>query len=165
MKAILFSLSLCLALFACSGDDGPQTIPDSATVRSIWKTLDGSYQSVFFVMNMEKVWYTETVTFHPYAEPREIFSVLDGKIKAYGTADILDTRFQEISGVGHFYYSINQTYEGATPTISFYERAGDGSVSNREDRRNVKDWCESSFKMWSYGLTEAENAVIYIKDE
>lgn len=52
---------------------------------------------------------------------------------------------------------------GATPTISFFEYGTDGEVVNREDKRNIKVIDASSFKMWDYGLTEAENAIIYAK--
>lgn len=164
MKRLLFSMAICLTLFACSSDDDLNPKTESTTVQSIWNTLNGTYKGVFYLMgNSDKIWYTETICFHPYEKTKEIFSFLEGNFIAYGTADILDSRIENISGVEHFYYSINKKYEGATPTISFYKMSDDGSVINREDRRNIKNWSTSSFKMWSYGLTENENSVIYTK--
>ena len=144
LLSILF-LSLCVA--ACSKDDAPQ--PEmNETVKQIWQTS-----------------YTETIVFQPYSKPKEIKPtvILFPDFTAYGTAVITDTRFEEISGSSTCYYSIDVKYEGATPTISFFEYGTDGEVVNREDKRNIKVIDASSFKMWDYGLTEAENAIIYAK--
>lgn len=161
LLSILF-LSFCAA--ACSKDDAPQ--PEmNAAVKQIWQALDGTFVGVHEDKLSAAGSYTETIVFHPYSEPEEIKPtvILFPDFTAYGTAVITDTRFEEISGSSTCYYSIDVKYEGATPTISFFEYGTDGEVINSEDMRNIKVINASSFKMWDYGLTEAENAIIYAK--
>ena len=152
----------CLA--ACGGEDDTQTSTISKEVEAIWKAINGSYKGVYYISGTDNIWYTETITFHPYSEPKPLISVLDGEVTAFGTADIADTRFIDITGIEQYYYSIVVKYQGATPYISFYKYGDDGSIINKEDRRNISDVSSSSFKMWGYGLTEENNSHTYIKE-
>lgn len=164
MKRILSILLLSLCLTACSKDDNPQ--PSMiGEVKQIWQTLNGRYAGFHEDKLSSAASYTETIVFQPYSEPKEIkpMVILFPDFTAYGTAVITDTRFEEISGSSTCYYSIDVKYEGAIPTISFFEYGTDGEVINSEDKRNIKVIDASSFKMWDYGLTEAENAIIYTK--
>lgn len=164
MRKILPILLFSLCCMACSKDDNTPPEMDE-TVKEIWQTLNGTYVGFHEDKLSTAGSYTETIVFRPYAEPKEIKSVviLFPDFTAYGTAVITDTRFEEISGSSTCYYSIDVKYEGATPTISFFEYGTDGDVINSEDKRNIEVIDASSFKMWDYGLTEAENAIIYTK--
>lgn len=158
----LLLLSICIA--ACSKDDNPKPETNEA-VKEIWSSLNGTYSGFHEDKLSSAGSYTETIIFRPYSEPREIKPtvILFPDFTAYGTAVITDTRFEAISGSSTCYYSIDVKYEGATPTISFFEYGTDGEVINSEDKRNIKLIDARSFKMWDYGLTEAENAIIYTK--
>lgn len=165
MKKTIYLFAVILFMVACKGEENePQNSAVSKEVNSIWKALNGSYKGVYYIFDTENIWYTETITFHPYSETKQLSSVVDGNITAFGTADIADTRFLEISGVYHCYYSIVVKYQGATPYISFYKYGEDGSIINKEDRRNIADISSLSFRMWSYGLTEENNSHIYNKE-
>lgn len=162
MRKFLSILLLSLCCVACSKDDDPQ--PEmSAAVKQIWQALDGTFVGAHEDKLSAAGSYTETIVFHPYSEPRDIIPIYEDKCAAFGHAVITDTRFVAISGSSTCYYSINVKYEGATPTISFFEYGTNGDVINREDKRNIKVIDASSFKMWNYGSTEAENAIIFTK--
>lgn len=148
---------------SCSSSDNeePQKSVD-IEVNEIWHSISGSYKGSFYIMNTDNLWYTETITFHPYSEPKEITPLFDSKCMAYGVADISDTRFLDISDVSHSYYSIKVKYSGAVPTITFYEYGDGGDIINKGDERNIRVSGSDIF-LWSYGLTEKENAIRYIK--
>ena len=85
---------------SCGGDDDEiQTSSSDKEIDVIWKSLNGSYKGVYYISNTDNVWYSETISFHPYSETKSIMSSFDGSITAYGTADIADTRFLDISGI------------------------------------------------------------------
>lgn len=162
---------LMIAFFAicftsCGGDDDEiQTSSSDKEIDVIWKSLNGSYKGVYYISNTDNVWYSETISFHPYSETKSVMSIIDGSITAYGTADIADTRFLDISGIEHYYYSIVIKYKGAEPYISFYEyNEESGYITNKEDRRNIADITPTSFRMWGYGLTEENNSHTYNKE-
>lgn len=164
MKKILSILLLALCFVACSKEESREPQMDETT-KKIWQTLNGKYIGFHEDKLSAAGSYTETIVFQPYAAPKEIKPtvVLFPNFTAYGTAKITDTRFEAISGSSNCYYSIHVAYAGAEPTISFFEYGNDGSVINSEDERNIRIIDASSFKMWDYGLTEAENAIIYSK--
>ena len=137
MKKLLSILFLSLCIAACSKDDTPK--PEmNETVKQIWQTLNGRYIGFHEDKLSSAGSYTETIVFQPYSEPEEIKPtvILFPDFTAYGTAVITDTRFEEISGSSTCYYSIDVKYEGAIPTISFFEYGTDGEVVNSEDQRN-----------------------------
>lgn len=158
-------------LFACSDSTEQQTAqPMDKSIKEVWAALQGSYMGTYYIMNTDKVWYTETITFKPYSDLVRIipiYTTQEGEVYAYGEAEIEDTRFTNISGISHCYYVINNTYQNNTLTLSFYEFDPESdnvvNIINDEDKRNIKEWSSSQFKMWGYGLTEAENSVIYEK--
>lgn len=168
MRKVL-SLLTIIAMFvsSCSSnDDGGQSEPQlNQDVKTVWQTLNGSYTGTFY--HFESKWYDETITFHPYTTPKliyPIYSTEKGDTYAFGTADIDDTRYTSISGTKHYYYSIKTAYDGATPTVSFYEYDTEsGTITNKEDKRYIKNWGSTSFNMWSYGLSETENTTEYKK--
>ena len=156
-----------LCLTSCSGDDEPETRPEiSKEVRELWSALSGTYTTTYELLNTGKVWYTETITFTPYSEPKKILPpVTDkrGDIYAYGTADIVDTRFTSISGTSRCYYCFGTSATGKT-TITFYEYANDnGQGWGREDERSIRLLSSDSFQMWPYGMSEAENIQTYTR--
>lgn len=162
MKKFLSILLLSLCCVACSKDNDPQ--PEmNETVKQIWQTLDGTFVGVHEDKLSAAGSYSETIVFHPYSKPREILPVYEDKCMAFGHAEITDTRFEAISGSSDCYYSIKVAYSGATPTISFFEYGTNGDIINREDKRNINVINASSCKMWNYGSTEAENAIIFTK--
>lgn len=162
MRKLLPILLLSLYCVACSKDDDSR--PEmNETVQQIWHSLDGTFVGVHEDKLSAAGSYTETIVFHPYSEPRDIIPIYEDKCAAFGHAVITDTRFVSIGGSSDCYYSIKVTYSGATPTISFFEYGTNGDVINREDKRNIKVIDASSFKMWNYGSTEAENAIIFTK--
>lgn len=162
-----YLILIAIVAVGCSSESEPVLPQVNETVKDIWQTLNGSYTGTFYVMDTDVVWYTETIDFKPYDEPRRIYPMYtydSGEIYAYGTAEINDTRFFDISGISNCYYVIKSAYEGAIPTISFYEYdAKSGNITNDEDKRNIKEWSSSQFRMWDYGSTEKENSVIYRK--
>ena len=164
MKRILFFIASVLFLASCSsgGDDEPQQTTNK-DIAEIWHSLNGSSMGTYYLMNTDNLWYTETITFHPYSEPREILPIFESKCLAYGTAYIVDTRFFDISGTAHCYYSIDVRYSGATPTISFFKYGDDGSITDKEDKRNIRILDSGTITIWSYGLSEKENSHNYIK--
>lgn len=164
MKKILSILLLSICFAACSKDDNPQPNMNEA-IKQVWQALNGRYVGFHEDKLSAAGSYTETIVFQPYSEPKEIKPtvILFPDFTAYGTAIITDIRFEEISGSLTCYYSIDVKYDGAIPTISFFEYGADGEVTNNEDKRNIKVIDASSFSMWNYGLTEAENAIIYAK--
>ena len=162
MRKFLSILLLSLCCVACSRDDDSQPEMNEA-VKQIWQALDGTFVGVHEDKLSAAGSYTETIVFHPYSEPRDIIPIYEDKCTAFGHAVITDTRFVAISGSSDCYYSIKVAYSGATPTISFFEYGTNGDVINREDKRNIKVIDASSFKMWNYGSTEAENAIIFTK--
>lgn len=162
MKKLLPLLLLSICLVACSKDNDPKPETDEA-VKEIWSSLNGTYSGFHEDKLSSAGSYTETIVFRPYSEPREILPLYEKKCMAFGSVRITDTRFEAISGSSDCYYSIDVKYEGATPTISFFEYGTNGEVINSEDKRNIKIIDARSFKMWNYGSTEAENAVAYTK--
>lgn len=164
MRKILLVLLLSLCFAACSKDNNPQPEMNEA-VKQIWQTLDGTFTGVHEDKLSAAASYTENIVFQPYSEPKKIEPtvILFPDFTAYGTAVITDSRSEAINDSSTCYYSIEVKYEGAIPTISFFEYGTDGEVVNSENKRNIKIIDASSFKMWNYGSTEAENAVIYTK--
>lgn len=164
MKKSLFVLT-ALLLSSCSSDGGGDIEKFSVNqeVANIWQSLNGTYIGTYYLFNTDNIWYTETITFHPYSEPREIHPVFEDKCLAYGTADIVDTRFYDISGTAHCYYSIQVKYTGAVPTISFFKYGDNGGITDKEDKRNIRIVNAQTFAAWDYGLTETENSHNYIK--
>ena len=165
MKKILFAI-VATAFIACSSNDNPTTPKFSKDVQELWATLNGSYKGVFYLMNTDKVWYTETIKFTPYSEPKQIYPIYTydiGDIFAFGTAEIDDTRFTNISGKSTCYYVIQDTYNNKL-TITFYEyNPESGNIIGDEDKRSITNWSSTKFDMWGYGLTEAENSITYSK--
>ena len=167
MRKVLSLLAvIALLVSSCSSNDDGQSEPQlNQDVKTIWQTLNGSYKGTFY--HFESKWYDETITFHPYSAPKliyPIYSTDNGDTYSFGTADIDDTRYTSISGTKHYYYSIKTAYDGATPTISFYQYDTEsGTITNKEDKRYIKNWSSTSFNMWSYGLSEAENTTEYKK--
>lgn len=167
MRKVLSLLAvIALLVSSCSSNDDGQSEPQlNQDVKTIWQTLNGSYKGTFY--HFESKWYDETITFHPYSAPKLIYPIYStdkGDTYVFGTADIDDTRYTSISGTKHYYYSIKTAYDGATPTISFYQYDTEsGTITNKEDKRYIKNWSSTSFNMWSYGLSEAENTTEYKK--
>lgn len=153
-------LSLCCAACSKNNDTSPEM---SGTVKEIWQTLNGKFIGEY--TSFGNPYQTEEITFSPYPEPKEILPLYEKKCLAFGSAQIkIKTSGLEFDGV--YYYSIDEKYSGAIPTISFHEYdTNSGYVINKEDKRNLRIINNSSIKMWSYGLTEdgSGNAVIYTK--
>lgn len=164
MRKIIPFAIMALSVMSCSKEETEQPAMNE-TVKEIWTTLYGTYKGTYISSLTGKEQYSETIEFHPYPEPKEITPVviLFPCFTAYGTAIITDTRFEFISGSSNYYYSINITY--GEPTISFFECDDDGDVINREDKRIIKDWGISQFKMWNYGIAEEGNSAIHIKEK
>lgn len=162
MRKILSILIFFLCCTACSKEN--ETPPEmSGTVKEIWQTLNGTYIGFHEDKLSPAGSYTETIIFRPYSELREILPIYEQKCMAFGSAEITDTRFVEIRGSTTCYYSLDEAYSGAIPTISFYEYGDNGSIINREDRRNIRLIDASSFKMWNNGSTETENSITFTK--
>lgn len=164
MRKILY-LFIAVLFVACSNDDEPTTPEISKNVQELWSVLNGSYKGTFYLMNTDKVWYTETIKFTPYSEPKQIYPPYTydiGDIYAFGIAEIEDTRFTDISGNSTCYYVIQDTYNKMT--ITFYEFNPDsGNIVGDEDKRSIANWSSAKFDMWGYGLTESENSITYNK--
>ena len=166
MRKILPIIIMMFCTFiSCSKDDDIEQPQINATVKEIWASLNGSYKATYYFNNIEKEWYSETIDFHPYSEPKKITPkvILFPSFTAYGTATITDTRVSDIKGSSTCYYSIEVAYNGAAPTISFFEYGENGEVRNKEDKRNIKNWDYTQFDMWNYGLSEKENIKTYYK--
>lgn len=162
MKRLLFLMMIAVTMFSCSSSDNDEQVnPVQDEINNIWKSLKGTYKGTYYVLNTDNVWYTETITFHPFSEPKEILPIYDKKCMAYGTVDILDTRFDYISETSHSYYSIGLSYLGAIPTITFYEYNSDsGDIINKGDLRTI--WISGGdIYLGGYGLTKMEDAVKY----
>ena len=157
-------MSLCL--ISCGGDEDESVVETkNSEVEHIWKNVDGAYTATYYISGTDNVWYTETIDFHPYDTPKSILPLFEDKCDAFGTADITDTRFFDIVGIEHYYYSIVVKYQGAQPYISFYKYDEEsGNITNKEDRRLVADVTSASFRMWGYGLTEENNSHTYSKE-
>ena len=167
MKKLLIMLFAALCLSSCGGDDEPEARPEiSKEVRELLSSLSGTYTTTVKLLNTDKVWYTETITFKPYSEPKKIvppFTDKSGDIYAYGTADIEDTRFTSISGTSRCYYCFGTSAAGKT-TVTFYEYADDnGEGWDKEDERSIRLLSRDSFQMWPYGTSEAENIQTYTR--
>lgn len=167
MNRFLTMIFVALCLTACGNDDEPEARPEiSQEVRELWSSLKGTYTTTFELMNTGKVWYTETITFKPYNEPKKIvppFTSKRGDIYAYGTADIEDTRFTSISGTSRCYYCFGTSATGKT-TVTFYKYADDnGDGWGSEDERSIRLLSSDSFQMWPYGTSEAENIQTYTR--
>lgn len=166
-----FIILAAIFLSSCSEPSDQQNVqPMSESVNDLWETLRGTYMGTYYLMDTDKVWYTESITFKPYSDLVHIiplYTTQEGSVYAYGEAEIDDSRFTSISGISHCYYVINDSYQDEILTISFYEFDPNTEnildIVNDEDKRNIKDWSSSQFKMWDYGSTEAENAVNYLK--
>ncbi len=164
MKKLLLLLIAAICFTACSKDNEPKNESEkSKEVKELWITLTGIYSTTFYVANTDAVWYTETITFKPYKEPKIImppYTDQNGEVYAFGEADIKDSRFTSISGVQRCYYSLYLRL--GKPTISFYQFADDNGDSwGREDCRSVEIIDASKFEMWSYGTSKTENAHTY----
>ncbi len=149
MKRIFAGLLLSVIyLTSCSKGGSMPSSEADATVQRLRQVLSGPFVGTYRIMNTENIWYTERIVFSPYNETKEIIPIFEHKFHAYGTAEIEDSRFMAISGVQHCYYTIGVKYEGAVPTVSFYEYdPKTGNVINREDRRNIIPVDEHSFEM------------------
>lgn len=167
MKKILMFVLVALCLTACGNDDEPaQQSTMTQEVRELWSALSGTYSTTFYLFDTDKVWYTETITFKPYAQPKVInppFTTLKGDIYAYGTADFVDTRFTSISGTSHCYYCLGTSATGKTIVTFFKFEDDNGSTWGREDMRSIRLLSSSSFQMWPYGTSEAENIQTYTR--
>lgn len=158
---------LPVLLWSCGSDDEPETRPEmSKEVKELWSSLSGTYSTTFELLNTGKEWYTETITFTPYNEPKKIlppFTSKRGDIYAYGMADIHDTRFISISGISRCYYCLGASATGKT-TVTFYKYADNNGESwGSEDERNIKLLSSDAFQMWPYGTSEAENVHTYTR--
>lgn len=172
MKKYLM-LALVALLTACGSDttdepDAPVEISD--VVEDLWKnTLVGTFKTEFYYnATSDKLWYTETITFHPYDKPRTLSPLevyADKTVTAFGTADIADSRFTSISGTSHCYYTLYEDmYEGKLLTVAFYPYADDnGAGLDKADVRHVTPLFSGNFYMWPKGLTEEENKHLYTK--
>lgn len=162
MRKFLSILILLLCCAACSKDnDTPPEI--SGTVRDIWQALNGTFIGEYTTFG--NPYKTEEITFTPYLEPVEILPIYEKKCLAFGSARI-KIKYSSLDFDGVYYYSLDEMYSGAIPTISFYEYdAKSGNIINSADKRNIRIINASSIKMWSYGLTEdgSGNVVIYTK--
>lgn len=166
MKKIIPIIIMVICAFtSCSKDDDIEQPQIDATMKEIWASLNGSYKATHYFSNSGKEWYSETIEFYPYKEPKEITPtvMMFPSFTAYGTATITDTRVSDIAGSSTCYYSIDVAYNGATPTISFFEYGESGEVINKEDKRNIKNWNNAQFDMWDYGLSETENIITYYR--
>ena len=152
MKKILIAITMIVTLVSCQKE--PTVAPPQYDAESerMWKSLDGSYTATFYVMHTDAVWYRETITFSPAEEPFK-----KSGYTMFGTATIYD-RYTSFENTGEYYYSF--TEHNSKRTITFYKTTSTFS----QYEKNIADVTELSFRMWDYGLTEAENSMTYYKN-
>lgn len=155
MKNYITLLALLLFAACSKNDEAPQNTDKE--VAAATQVLNGKFVGSLY-SSATNTTETEEMTFSPYSSAKEMTSVLDGKIKVYGTAVVTKYTNDHLLEVTHnCYYSVNVAYTGAQPTVSFYAYAENGDINNKEDKRIITILSNSSFKMRDYGLSENNN--------
>lgn len=154
-KSVIFaSLVFAVVVSGCSKDDDTTSQNIDKEIAAIVQVLNGKFVGSLY-SSVTNTTETEEITFSPYSSPQNITSILDGTIKAYGTAIVTQyTNDHLLEITKNCYYSVNVDYVGAQPTISFYPYSENGEINNREDKRIITILSNDSFKMRNYGLTE-----------
>ena len=156
MKKFFLLLTLFISLVACQEEPIIETPEYDAESERIWKALDGSYTTTFYVLSTENIWYYETIVFRPAEIPykKEGYDV-------FGTATITQNYPTGTVYTEDHYYSIGTRY--SKRTITFLKIGNHGYIANWKECV-VADVTQSSFRMWKYGLTEEYNTHTYSKN-
>lgn len=151
------TLLLLLFVVACSKNNDDPIQNTDKEVAAVTEVLNGKFIGSLY-MSTINVTETEEITFSPYSSAKEISSLLDGKIKVYGTAIVTEYVNDHLLEITHnCYYSVSVAYAGAQPILTFYPYSEIGEVNNKADKRIISILSNSSFKMRDYGLTEDNN--------
>ena len=136
-----------VVISGCSKNDDTISQNIDKEIAAIVQVLNGKFVGSLY-SSVTNTTETEELVFSPYSAPKDVMSILDGTIKAYGTAIVTkytDDHLLEITK--NCYYSVNVDYIGAQPTISFYPYSENGEINNREDKRIITILSNDSFKM------------------
>lgn len=153
MKRIILLCIGAIALFSgCSNDsDAPE--PTDNEITAVAQVLNGRFFGTLY-SQITNTTETEEITFSQYSSTKEIVSILDGTVVAYGTAVVTTYTNDHLLEVSkNCYYSIQVAYTGAQPTVSFYPHSDSGEINSKEDKRIITILSNSSFKMRKYGLS------------
>ena len=161
MRKFAIMLLMATCLVACGDDDeldSSETSVLNDTENELWDILDGAFQGSYTLDTDGDLTETETLRFYPYSEPLYSSSI-DGYV--CGTVGIsLVRQYESYSTIStdSLFYQIEYASSSDEATVSFYNLIMGYPLSSTEEKRNIDDWSSSSFKMWDYGTTKADNA-------
>lgn len=164
MKKLLVLLLVAL-LVGCAKDKEEDLPTFTPAEKEFLQIITGKFVGSHYSSSINTT-QTEEITFTPYADPREVVSIIDGKVRTVGTAIVVKyTDNHLLETKTNCYYS-NDFKEGLSvtePTISFYSYSDNGEINNKEDKRIIivsSSTEDKFFEMRPYGTT-AENNVKY----
>lgn len=165
MKQFIFMLLTVVMLFSCTKDQGEDLSTFTAAEKEFLQIITGKFIGSHYSPGTNTT-QVEEITFNLYSAPKEVVSVIDGKIRVVGTAVIVkytDTHLLETQINCYYSNDFKEGFAGTEPTISFYSYSDNGDINNKEDKRIIivsSSTADKFFEMRPYGTT-AENNVKY----